>query len=236
MTWVRHFPWFLAFILGSGCQPADCGVTQSCGAGAEKDSLTGGAGGASSGTGGSAGTSVASGGASAEKMGGQGGAGADNGGATGEDEEPKKPPTVVINEVLWIGVGEFIELYNLSDEPVSVEGFSVDAELPRDAAPEYRIRFPAGWTIEAQGFLVVHPVALKCTQPCLEYSFSAASDTSLVLLDQNDQELDRMFLPSREDGGPTWGGSYGRYPDGDLDERYGPAALVATPGEPNPPP
>ncbi len=207
------------------------------GAGGAEASAGGTAAGVGGGLGGSGGV-VSSGGSGGEFTGGASSGGASSGGALGSGGSGGVVQTggaggtaqqgeIAVNEVLWIGVGEFIELYNRTATPRSLEGYSLVAGLTDDDLAE-AIPFGAGFTIQGNDFVVARPSIAQCQQPCLEYGFSTDVGT-VYLLDPQGEVVDSMELPSPSDGGPTWGLSYGRRPDGGSMLRV----LVATAGDPN---
>ena len=77
------------------------------------------------------------------------------GGKESSSQRIRSAAPVSINEIA-LGNGQFIELYNASDEAVDLSGWEL--EITRSGwAPVRAARLPEGTVIEAKGFLVMRP-------------------------------------------------------------------------------
>ena len=115
---------------------------------------------------------------------------------------PSAVSGVYINEICSSGT-DWVELYNASDEPVSLSGF----RLQDDKGVEEEYVFPAESAIPAHGFLVLE----KDTH--FEFGISGDGD-EIKLLDASYKTVDDIVVPALEDGqtyarttdgGASWG-------------------------------
>jgi hypothetical protein len=60
-----------------------------------------------------------------------------------------------LNEIM-IGPTQWVELYNSSSAPVSLVGWTLEAEGPGSPTTTLRYRIPAGISIAANGYLVLY--------------------------------------------------------------------------------
>ena len=104
---------------------------------------------------------------------------------------PSDVAGVFINEVCSSGT-DWIELYNASDEAVSLGGF----HLQDSKGSEEEYVFPADTKIAAHGYLVLEKDA--------DFSFGISGDgDEIKLLDASYREIDATVVPALEDG-QTW--------------------------------
>lgn len=127
-------------------------------------------------------------------------------GCKDDDEDDIIPPDstvdgLCINEVCSSGT-DWVELYNASEEAIDLSGFF----LQDSKGSEEEYIFPEGTTIAAGGFLALE----KDT----DFLFGISGDGDvIVLLDASGAEVDRVSVPTLEDGqtyarstdgGETW--------------------------------
>lgn len=199
------------------------GVLAACG-----DSGTGGAGG--SGTG-AAGTGA----------GGSGASGGGGGGTGGDGGTPVSGPALAVNE-LQPHDFEWVELANTTEEDVDLEGYGLcDEDASGDCEVAGAIRFPAGTTLPAGGFLLIltdqdplegigpHTTCLGGVSECFyaPWKVSAADGETIRLIDPTDEVVDELTYPPDATPGAT--ASWGRIPDGTGD----PVVTIPTPGAAN---
>ncbi|OFV67994.1 MAG: secreted protein containing Cellulosome anchoring protein, cohesin region domain protein [Candidatus Syntrophoarchaeum caldarius] len=143
-------------------------------------------------------------------------------------------PKVVVNEFLsdpLPGDSEWIELYNLMDEDISLDDWTIEDNTASPASLN-------GKTIPANGFLLLN----KST----DFSFGLNNGGDTIILKNGGNVIDRVTYGDFDDGdvsdnaeAPEDGASAGRYPDGmdtDVDSNDFAIFENTTPGGANTPP
>lgn len=174
----------------------------------------------------------------------------DGGGATDASTDASKPKkdaasapgsdggSAVINEIS--GEKEWVELYNRGGVPLALAGYKV-ADRSKDAGTpkmSEAFTFPAGTTLEANGYLIVagNAPADGGPAPCpsgvsecfsAEWGISNKAGDTLYLLAADDSVIDEAEYPA---GSVPAGSSWSRSPNGDGDF----AVTSPSPGGPTP--
>ncbi len=127
---------------------------------------------------------------------------------------------LVFNEVGATG-DDFVELYNVTDAPLAVGGYAV-TDSRSDGLPKLSraVRFPAGASVPAHGYLVV-AFEGSCPSAATPYlcvqagvygpGVSQSRGEALHLLDPDDQVISTVQYP--REAAPT-GWTWGRFANG----------------------
>ncbi len=184
--------------------------------------------------------SVACGDSGTGGAGGAGGAGG-TGGAGGSTGTGTSGPALAVNEIQPHDF-EWVELANTTDEDVDLEGYGLcDEDASGDCDTDKMIRFPAGTTLTAGGFLLIltdqdplegvgpHATCLGGVSECFyaPWKVSAVDGETVRLLDTMDEEVNGLTYPPNSTVDST--ASYARLPDGTGD----PGVATPTPGAAN---
>jgi hypothetical protein len=173
--------------------------------------------------------------------GGSGGGGAPAGGDGSGGEAPSAG--IVVNEIQPHD-DEWFEIANSSDADIDLSGYGIcDEDANGDCEAAAAMRFPAGTTIAAGGYIVImtdqatddppgpHDTCVAGVASCFHapWKISASDGETLRVIDGDDAEVASLqYLPGAT---PDATFSYSRLPD-----MTGPAAVgEPTPGAPNVP-
>lgn len=137
---------------------------------------------------------------------------------------------VVINELAGTG-GDFVELFNASDEAVDLGGYGL-TDRDADGGIRYAtsVRFPTGAVIAARGYFTVF-LEKDCpatVTPCLrgEFGLSQGDGDMATFLDPTNATVDQqVYAPNAAPSGSSWARKYDGAPGFEVQPR--------TPGAPN---
>ncbi len=121
---------------------------------------------------------------------------------TEEPEPPQlKPGALIFNEIMSTGNPDWIELYNIGEQPVDIQGYVVYDDI----ANKYSL--PAGHTIQPGGFLLLY-CDDQGTGLNLPFKLSSAGE-SITLEQPDGKPIDHVIFPAMDNGE-----TYARFPDG----------------------
>lgn len=130
---------------------------------------------------------------------------------------------MVINELAGAG-GDFVELFNASDDAADLSGFGItDAD---DAGVRYAtsLRFASGTSIAARGYFTIF-LEKDCpttVTPCVRGEFGISQDNGdlLTLLDaDNNTVAQEAYAPSAAPSGSSWARAYDGAPEFEVQRR-----------------
>jgi hypothetical protein len=195
-------------------------------------------------------SSVAGGGPAGGSPGDGGAGGGPAGGAPAGGGGGSAPSSgIVVNEIQphddeVLNIREWLEIANSSDAEIDLSGFGVcDEDATGDCDPAEAMRFPAGTTIAAGGYIVImtdqpnddppgpHDTCVAGVASCFHapWKVSAGDGETLRVIDADNAEVASLQYPPGATPDATF--SFSRLPD-----MTGPGAVgEPTPGAPNTP-